>query len=134
MLLIALLILFQPTSFLDAYQWRNRVLLVYVNDVNDPKLNKQLATIREAMAEYEERDVKIFYIHQNQAFTEKGELSATFEPKERVLSLYSGTFGVVLIGKDGGKKLESKNVVTNEFIFQQIDAMPIRKSERNKKN
>lgn len=108
-------------------------MLVYADDINDPNLKKQLATFQKAMPEYAERDVKIFYIHQHQAFTEKGTLAATLDSKDNIHSLYSGTFGVVLIGKDGGKKLESKSVVTNEFIFQQIDAMPMRKSEQKKK-
>lgn len=89
--------------------------------------------MKEAMPEYEERDVKIFYIHHNQAFSGNGTQVVKLDPKDRVLTLYSGTFGVVLIGKDGGKKLESKSLVTNEFIFQQIDAMPMRKSEQKKK-
>lgn len=127
------ILLLQSISFLDPYQWKNRVLLIYVENALDSNLKKQLATLQEANGEYEERDVKVFYIIQNQIFTEKGKLITSLHPTDPLQALRPKSFGIVLIGKDGGKKIEAKNVVTNEFIFERIDAMPMRKSEQQKK-
>lgn len=54
------------------------------------------------------------------------------ELKERevvVLLEKSENFQVILYGKDGLKKLESKMVVTQEELNELIDSMPMRQSE-----
>lgn len=54
------------------------------------------------------------------------------ELKERevvVLFKKSESFQVILYGKDGLKKLESKTVVTQDELDALIDSMPMRQSE-----
>ena len=54
------------------------------------------------------------------------------ELKERevvVLLEKSENFQVILYGKDGLKKLESKTVVTQDELNELIDSMPMRQSE-----
>lgn len=54
------------------------------------------------------------------------------ELKERevvVLFEKSQSFQVILYGKDGLKKLESKTVVTQDELNELIDSMPMRQSE-----
>jgi hypothetical protein len=44
----------------------------------------------------------------------------------------ASSFAVVLVGKDGGEKRRSNDVVAVEELFAQIDAMPMRQSERRR--
>lgn len=41
-----------------------------------------------------------------------------------------GSFKVVLVGKDGGIKLRGGTVVSNADMFDFIDRMPMKRSER----
>ena len=43
------------------------------------------------------------------------------------------TFGVWLVGKDGGTKLSETKPVTTEKFFSLIDAMPMRRAEMRRR-
>jgi hypothetical protein len=49
------------------------------------------------------------------------------------LGLKTGTFQVVLIGKDGGVKLRSSEPVSMKDLFGLIDSMPMRQQEMESK-
>ena len=43
-------------------------------------------------------------------------------------------FEVILIGLDGGIKLQQTEVLKKEALFNIVDAMPMRRNELNRKN
>jgi Domain of unknown function (DUF4174) len=109
-----------------AAQSPRRVLLFYTNDGLE-KLNAQKEILDAHQKDIQERDINV----QSFSYSPK-----TAEWKKwKIDSTSSFTF--VLIGRDGGEKLRSSDVVTAEKLFSLIDAMPMRKNEvergRNKK-
>jgi hypothetical protein len=130
---LVLLFTFQQASFLDSYQWKKRVLLIFSKPEKEAFFAKQIASVRLAMDEYEERDVVILCVTKGKISDEKGNILATISPKDEVNTLLSQQVGIILIGKDGGEKLRSIDPVSNEAIFGLIDSMPMRKSEVSKK-
>jgi len=132
-ILLVLLFTFQQASFLHSYQWKKRVLLIFSKPENEAFFTKQIATVRLAMDEYEERDVVILCVTKGKILDEKGNILATISPTDEVNTLLSQQVGIILIGKDGGEKIRSIEPVSNEAIFGLIDSMPMRKSEVSKK-
>jgi len=105
---------------LDAYRWRSRVLVLSAPDAADADLRAQrvaLASLRSGAAE---RDLVVLEAIGDGA--EARRLRAQ-------LSLPAGEFRAVLVGKDGGAKLEAAAPIPPQTLFATIDAMPMRRSE-----
>ncbi len=132
-IILVLLFTFQQAPFLESYRWKKRVLLIFSKTDNEAFFTKQIATVRQAMEEYEEREVVILCVMKGKISDEKGNVLATISPKDELNTLFDQQVGIVLIGKDGGEKLRSIEPVSNEAIFGLIDSMPMRKSEVSKK-
>lgn len=116
---------------LHTYQWRNRVLLIFAGSDTDATYQRQARLLDGFGAGMEERDMVIG------AFTDAtgGVLGSTaLSPKavaglRTQLHLAPGTFAVVLLGKDGGVKLQRAEPVSMDAIFALIDGMPMRPQE-----
>ncbi|MDO6437288.1 DUF4174 domain-containing protein [Cyclobacterium sp. 1_MG-2023] len=112
-------------------QWKNRVLLVFPSDKNAKGLDLTDA-IQEDLVE---RDLIYFYfgdeLESNSPYT------FTKNHQKELQKLYgSGTDkgNYVLIGKDGGSKLEeSGNEINWQLLFSTIDSMPMRIREMKNK-
>lgn len=91
---------------LGAYQWKNRLIVVKTND--DGFWKKQ----------------KDFFDLDRKGTTERKLLILRRAPEK------NKPFTVQLIGLDGGIKFTSEEMVTKEKIFAMIDAMPMRRSEK----
>ena len=116
---------------LNQYRWQNRLLLVFAPAVTDPQLHKQSAWFTSQPLEFQDRDLLTFYLTE-EAIGESE--NVRFSPEEvtrlqEQYSVQSGTFAVLLIGKDGGLKYRFDEPVTAEEIFARIDAMPMRVQE-----
>ena len=125
-----------PVSIdLNSFKWKNRLLFVFASSEEDRfylALKEEIA--RQGM-EIRDRDLLVFEVF------EKGESRLG---KERLssgqvlalrkhLSVPSGQFMIILIGKDGGEKLRQDRLVELKEIFGIIDAMPMRQQEMRKK-
>jgi hypothetical protein len=121
---------------LNAYQWKNRLLLLFASSEEDQAyltLKKEID--RQAM-EVKDRDLLVFYV------LERGESRLSqdrLNPHQalflkRHLSVPSGRFTIILIGKDGGEKIRQESPVDLKEIFAIIDAMPMRQQEMKKKS
>ena len=121
---------------LNAYQWKNRLLLLFASSEENPAyltLKKEID--RQAM-EVKNRDLLVFYV------LEKGKSrldSERLTPDQALflrkrLSVSSGRFTIILIGKDGGEKIRQESPIDLKEIFAIIDAMPMRQQEMKKKS
>lgn len=116
---------------LTQFQWKNRLLLVFVTNENDPLFKKLRNEIIAHKAEVKNRDLVIFEV------LEKGlsRMNTTYLDQEAVDSIRNrfavpqSKFRVILIGKDGGVKLKLDDQVDLKKIFDLIDSMPMRKYE-----
>lgn len=117
---------------LSKYQWDNRVLIIYSNDDGENKLQEQKSKYTLSKDEYNERDLLIFHLSDNQFhnLTEKLSEGISISALKTFLSIKKeDEFKVVLVGKDGRIKLKSEQVISNQKLFSTIDAMPMRRNE-----
>ncbi len=107
---------------LDNYLWKNRVVIIFKTDDNTSKVKEQLKVLKPFSSEIENREMIILV-------PKKAERPKLLE-RFRLNIDYAG---LILVGKDGGVKLNQKLIVTPQTLFDLIDAMPMRRAElRNK--
>ena len=118
---------------LDAHRWKQRVLLVIADNVNDPKLDKQLEEWRSNNEGLNERKLVIYQIFPEsykQGLDEETEII-----KPSIYQRYNTgavPFQVVLLGLDGGVKYQKSELLKNNSLLALIDGMPMRRSELSK--
>ncbi len=92
-----------------------RTLLIFGN--NQTLLKEQLDLLQKDRNGLKERDVVVKLVQPgNQLYKSYHVVSEEH-------------FTVILIGKDGGEKYRSDNILTVETLFAMIDAMPMRRAE-----
>lgn len=112
------------------HQWKNRVLVVFTNNVKNDSFKKQISILSKNQQNITERKLVVYYFTKDKYifnFDEYWQKSTKFKREKE-------NFKVVLMGLDGGIKLEEKNIVSSEKLFSLIDGMPMRKKELRKNN
>lgn len=110
---------------LKKYLWKNRIILIFSKDKNNVLYKEQNKIFSNIQQETKERDL-IFIEISKKINSKHKALSKKYNPK-------SFDFKIILIGKDGGTKLESLRVVSHETIFSLIDSMPMRQMEMSRR-
>ena len=105
---------------LDAYRWRDRLVLLFAASADDPAYTEQRDALEAVTEGLSERHIVVLADTDPGA---AGALRARFEPQG---------FEVLLVGKDGGVKLRQGQPVAAETLFATIDAMPMRRRELEK--
>jgi hypothetical protein len=116
---------------LDAYQWKNRIILVFAPASDSDAYERQMREFEGQEDGILDRDLIILELF------EKGEsragdrcLSERVAPRmRRQFDVVAGEFSIILIGKDGTVKLRSNHPVATSKLFGLIDAMPMRQEE-----
>lgn len=116
---------------LNAFQWQNRLLLVFAPSENSPDYQTQMQLFEGQQAGFQERDLLLFELLTDGTSRAVGQ---TLDEADvaRVRSRFQVApqeFRVILVGKDGTAKRRDRNPVSPEVIFQAIDAMPMRQRE-----
>ena len=116
---------------LTTHQWKNRLLLIIIEDSSSLELKQQLAVFAKHQAGMEERKLLVYQITpQHYRTTGKWQFSSKLYS-----SFHSGAtpFEVILIGLDGGIKWQQNTILSCEKLFTLIDGMPMRRRELQKK-
>ena len=108
---------------LNSLQWKNRVLLLFAPEPGNNHLARQEGKLDAERQGLDERDMKVFEITGHSP--EAAALRSRFGVKE-------DQFAVVLVGKDGGRKLKKTEPVEVSSLFAKIDFMPMRRAEMRK--
>jgi hypothetical protein len=108
------------SGFLFGQFSSKRQLLIYSKD-NDELKQQQLNLLEQAGSGIKERAIQITVVGRESSLYTKYKLDKL-------------QFAVILIGKDGYEKFRSNKPVSVEQLFSIIDAMPMRRSEMNKRN
>lgn len=109
---------------LGDFRWQYRVILL-MDPEGSPECDNQLQSLKAHRAALQERDILLFVFNGKALLDEQGKISPI-----GIKEVPNPTFeGLILIGKDGGVKLRKPFPVAPEFIFERIDAMPMRQSE-----
>ena len=101
---------------LNDYLWKNRIILTFADDEDHPDLIKLKAEMKENECGILNRDLLHFHFSND---GKTGNLTTKNDQSYRIL----------LIGKDGGIKYESKRSISLIQLFELIDSMPMRKNE-----
>ena len=127
-ILILLLIIFPVmlinSSPLDKYLWKNRVVVTFSPSKNNTERNYFVNSINRNLCKFNSRNI----IHIDFIFKENDQEIENFESSFENISLSSSEFRLILIGKDGGFKLNSRKISLEE-MFSLIDTMPMRQEE-----
>ena len=126
--LIFLLIIF-PVMLINStplkkYLWKNRVVVTFSPSKNNTERNYFINSINKNLCQFNSRNI----IHIDYIFNEKNQEIEKFESSFENLSISTSEFRLILIGKDGGIKLNSRKISLEE-IFSLIDTMPMRQEE-----
>ena len=108
-----------PASQLDDWKWKNRVLIV-VGPAEDSAVRQQRQIYQSAANGMSERQIVLAEALDDTARSR--------EIRSRV-SADGKRFHAFLIGKDGHVALSSDKPLSADYLFQRIDAMPMRQDE-----
>lgn len=115
---------------LSQFEWKNRVFIVFGN-ADDAKLIEQVRVLKTQTRELEDWDMIVLQVSGNAVRRIHGAASDIDAAKLRAQAKASDkAFETVLVGKDGGVKFRSAQVVGNVEIFDLIDRMPMRQAGR----
>ncbi|WP_070886070.1 DUF4174 domain-containing protein [Pseudomonas argentinensis] len=117
---------------LQAERWKTRPLIVLAASADDPLLARVQAALREPANReaFVERDMVLYTVIGQQGQRNEQPLEA-IATKRLLLALDAGKARpqVILVGKDGGKKIQQGADADLQAIFQTIDRMPMRQNE-----
>lgn len=115
-----------------SYRWNNRVLMVLSKNPGSAEVNRQMALFADQEEELNERKLIIlqvfpnYYLKGSDNFVRREDNQMYFDYKTA-----ETPFEVILLGLDGGLKFQRNDVVLPAELYALIDAMPMRRSERN---
>ena len=119
-LLLSLMAIMIPKELqgieLSRYLWKNRIILTFADDQDHPDLIRLKAEMKENNCGILNRDLLHFHLSND---GKTGNLTTKNDQSFRIL----------LIGKDGGIKYESKRSISLIQLFVLIDSIPMRKNE-----
>jgi hypothetical protein len=121
---------------LSQFQWKNRLLFLFAPNRSHPLFDVLQKSIAIQQAGVADRDLVIFEILESG--TSRMDTS-DLDPKvaqslRDKFDARPGQFTVILVGKDGGIKLNRQDQTRLEDIFALIDAMPMRREEMRQKS
>jgi hypothetical protein len=120
-----------PPFSIDAYRWRRRPFLVFATDARDERLRRQLSAVEATRSRFDERDMVLIVVLGEGPSRAEGR-ALTGDAADRLRAAYGverNAFALRLVGKDGGVKRRSGDVVPMDEIYEQIDSMPMRQEE-----
>ena len=125
---------------LKKHKWENRILIIKTTDIKSIKYQEQLKEFRNSSEELIDRKLIFYKVtgddfvlinYENSELNYSGKISKNLT--EKILN-EKENFEVILIGLDGGIKLQQTEILIKENLFKVIDAMSMRRNEiiRNK--
>ena len=115
---------------LSKYRWENRLILLLTEDENNSTFQSQLAVFRKDLTGLNERRLIIYQVMPGEFKT--GLNGDNKIKSDRLYNDYKKTdsgFEVILLGLDGGIKLQQDELLQLERLYAIIDAMPMRRRE-----
>jgi hypothetical protein len=121
---------------LDQYRWKNRLLFVFAPTREDPSFGSLHDSLVTRQADVADRDLVVFEVLESGPSTVDKKLldPETAQILRNKFGVTEGRFSVILVGKDGGIKLDRHDRTSLEEIFALIDSMPMRQEEMRRKN
>ncbi|WP_158772691.1 DUF4174 domain-containing protein [Cobetia sp. L2A1] len=113
--------------------WNRRSLILVAPDEHDRDLQQQRDALDTTRGDMQQRDMTTYTLMGTQGMHDGVPMS--FEEVRALrdaMQLREGApFTVILMGKDGGKKMQQEGFVSPDQIYQVIDNMPMRQREES---
>ena len=125
---------------LKKHQWENRVVILLSSDESSPLYTQQLKEFSHTHEEMKERKLVMYqvinetYCFQNFAAENQAISWKQVDNHDLKINDRNDFFKIILIGLDGGVKLEKTELLKKEELFRIIDSMPMRMNELRRKN
>jgi hypothetical protein len=114
----------------NPYLWKYRPVLVFAPDDGDASLVRQRQVVEAGADAFRERNVVVVYVVGDRVSQAFGPAPGATAPTLRQrYGVAAGAFHAILVGKDGGVKLQSRTPLSAERLSKVIDAMPMRRDE-----
>ena len=124
----------EPVNLVQ-FKWNNRLLLLFAPNDEDPSFKSMQQSLAAGKPEVSDRDLVVFQVFESGKSTMDSvtldDLSVRWL-QERY-NIRKGRYAVILIGKDGGIKLDRAGQITLAEVFALIDSMPMRREEMRQK-
>ncbi len=116
---------------LDAYLWKNRLMIIFAPSLDDHQLVDQRELNVHAIEGLKARDMVVFaVIGGDRVNPELGPAPAgDAADLRRRFGIAESRFAIVLVGKDGTEKFRSAAPVDLSVVFDIVDGMPMRRRE-----
>jgi hypothetical protein len=121
---------------LKSHQWKDRLLLVISKSEKDTLFQEQIKILEQKQNELQDRKLVVYQITA-EAFKTEFVRSSDWIKSTSLFDNFSGQeipFKIILIGLDGGIKLEQNELLSVDTLFNTIDSMPMRRTELLKRN
>ena len=118
---------------LNNHQWQNRIILILIDDEKNDTYKKQLIEFKKESTGLKERKLIVYHIKPNAL--KKGlnnNIWKKTKTKHKDYKKTNASFEILLIGLDGGIKLQQEDLLTCQALFSLIDVMPMRVNELKK--
>ena len=121
----------QGQNPLNGYKWKNRVLLILGSSKSSELINAQLTRLEPLNKAFDERKILILKAVDGNLQILNGSNTHNYSKSDlnAVFNAEKADFKLILIGLDGGIKLEQKQPIDRLDLFGLIDGMPLRKAE-----
>jgi hypothetical protein len=112
------------------YQWKKRPLVVFAPSDQHPGFVRQKTIVGGNRTALADRDMVVVYVAGGSVSTDLGAPPGMSAAALRSMYRASeGAFRVLLIGKDGGIKIDSPTPLAATDLTAEIDRMPMRRDE-----
>ena len=114
-----------------SYLGKKRPLLLFAPSGDDESFIAQLSQVGSARSGFDARDmVLVVVLEKGRSDADGREIASADAARLRALyDVEAGRFALRLVGKDGGVKRRESAPVAMQALFDQIDAMPMRRQE-----
>lgn len=116
---------------MDDYQWQNRLLLIFAPNQDSRDYKEQMEELNSSEEGMRDRDMRVFHLFRDgTSFGDEQYLTDnSVDALYNKFKVESGSFVVLLIGKDGTEKLRMSGLLKTDKLFALIDSMPMRQRE-----
>jgi len=116
---------------LSSQKWKNRLLLIFAPSDQNRAYQQQMQLFAQHKQGFATRDlvlVRVLAQGNSYANGQQIDSSSAANLRDR-FGVGNSDFRVILVGKDGGTKRSDSEPVKANAIFNEIDAMPMRRQE-----
>lgn len=127
----------QPAANFDMndFRWKNRMVVLFAPDAEHPDAVAVLQEVDSYPSEFLDRDMLLVTAFETGRGSVAGKplTSGAVAALRKEYGVADGAFRLLLIGKDGGVKLDRTESVRLSELFALIDTMPMRRREMREK-